>query len=103
MTRAYQLAELEWDDCVGFIRRTLPIDRFCTQCGSMNFKRLDTHKRCTHPDYVPVQCLSCVPNEATWRAHPKKKWSDEAVEPRRTLRARVKDAYCGLVAGWRGP
>lgn len=97
MTRAHKLVVLDWADRVGFIRRSLPIDRFCTQCGSPRFKRLDTHEKCEHRDYVPVQCMSCTPSESTWRALPKKPGTDEADAPRRSLRARVKGFVTALV------
>jgi hypothetical protein len=52
---------LEWEDRVGYIRRTLPVGTRCPQCGSRAHRRIDVRKRCLNAVFTPVECLRCVP------------------------------------------
>lgn len=94
---------LDWGDRVGFNCRTLPVVLGCPDCGGHAFKRLDTHRKCAHALYVPVECLRCQPS--SYWAQPKAPASSAAIvaaAERRSLRARVRgfvDAVTGRLRG----
>lgn len=98
---------LDWGDRVGFNSRTLPVAFTCPDCDSPAFKRLDTHRRCRHSLYIPVECLRCKP-PAFW-AQPRAPGTSAATvaatvaaAERRSLRARVSGFVDALVARMKG-
>lgn len=92
--------ELDWDDQVGFIRRTLPVAFACPDCGCKGYKRIDTKARCKHVLYFPVECIRC----SFWRAVPKAPASSSATVAAarpRSLRAKVKRFFVDVLRGGR--
>jgi hypothetical protein len=95
--RARKNVRLKWGDQIGVRERELEVSDGCPHCACRSYRRVDYHSPCEHPVYMPVECVRCPALWAREKAAPASSTAAVEQAPERSLRARLKRAFCELI------